>query len=512
MSSDLTLNPTGGSSVQNVPDYLDSPLFQSLSQHIQDTLTQSLSLEELNALFPSTPTLPSPTVSTNISISEYFQTNNSTQIGFQQSLQTGLRVDQETRRKANQAAAILAGFLVTQIDVRNNASNQAKSGTASERLAARNLLTNINSEVDDVNMLIKNLNTGNTTEQTQATNLINSYNNFASVLQSLGATQTIGGHYNIPPGATLEETQAKIDAYNQAAAEYAQAAAQFQTYWTSRVGAYDSLATAYNASAASNNQDVADLIANYPLSDFLTPAELAGLFQPLATLRSPNIFNAAPSPVTIFSLPTTISSGQPPDQFYQISQNGPPTFNSIFYHFNPQLLDKINQAILHDTYQQTVTILDVKLQQQMGTWAYLNMLNVFNPPQDTSADPLLNSKPVIRKLLPNTIVSNYQAIGGQSVRGAGTLAVQALGLGSEHTMALLGKAMLTESLNTTKRFNSQERLDDVSNQLLVLSAGLLGSNALAAFIPSLALLNNSLTSLPPNSPAFSALFSLSLVE
>lgn len=513
MAEDINLNTTGGSSIQNLsPSYLNDQLFQSLSPQIQDTLTRSMTLAELDNLFPNSPSLPAPGISPDVSISDLFKSINSAKLGLTHQLQGSEIVDQQTRRKANKSATLVANFLVDKIEARNAAARAASLSVKPQIDAATNLLNTIQAQVEAQKQLIRNLNTGNAEETTRVTELLNGYNNFVAVLQSLGAVPGLNGEYIIPPGLTPEETQAKIDTYNQAVASYAQTTSEFQTYWTNRVGLYNSATAVYNNNALANNSQITALINMYHLEDVLTPAQLNGLKQSPVATRVPPIFNTLPSPVAITELPAVINSGLPNPGFSLIYQNGPPTLIEPFYNKTSNLISLIKEAILSPIYEVSVAPLDTAINQQVNTWAYLNMLNVFNPPQESAPDPLLNFKPLIIKMLPSAVVDSQAAIETDNKRGGGTLAVMALGLASPHISELLGKSILSQSINNLNLNLNKERLEEVTNQLLVLSAGLLGSNSIQSLVPGLTPLSNLLATLPSNSPAFSLLFSLSFVD
>ena len=122
---------------------------------------------------------------------------------------------------------------------------------------------------------------------------------------------------------------------------------------------------------------------------------------------------------------------------------------------------------------------------------------------------LLNFKKLVRKL------SNFKPSPTQE-RSSTLLALQTVGL-EEHSMQeMLGLALLKEALIESKltfvEENGKKIVEELSRRILLLSFTLLNNSATNALLPALGMIPDFLPSLPQDSPIFTLLFSVSLIN
>lgn len=482
-----------------------------------DTLAQSLNSSQLSALFSNNPSLAAPNEGFP-TLAQFINAISQSSLEFRHQIGASDYTDQLTRRKPSQAAALQAASLAQLFSKRDNAVEETNKTTQQKMQTITDIQNQVNNLKDQVNMV----NQGNAEEQAQASQQMQNYNNFINALKSqLGASENADGSFTIPPGQSPDETASRIALYNQLATQYGQQVIQFNSYADARrslLDGYNSQANANNDAQDANKKAIDDIIKKYNLSGVLDQNNIPSLNPPTVDTRDTSqLFDNSAPTQNIGGLPASVQVGKPPS-WVQDSSNGVTPLSSISY---PQLtqdqLSKIKDAIFTAVYNSIVLPLNVT-QQLLNQWAFLNMLSVYRPVQDSAPDPLLNTKPIIKRIVPDSISDSLNPIGSQAgSQGASALAVQALGLSNPHLEGILNKALASQviqNLNNTQFYQQldQKQQDELTNQILLLSAALLGTNSLQSLLPSLSPIQTYLSSLPKNSPVYSILFALSFVN
>lgn len=508
------VNPVGHS--PQPPLYLNSPLFQSLDFPVRDTLTQSLSIEELNALFVrNAPNLPLP----SISIGDFFETLSAATLKFQNQLSSSAITEDSKRRQMFHAAASQAQTLTELFNERQLAIETITQQTQTEITQLEDLVHQIKSETDDLQQHTDIVNNGNNNEQLATDQQVQNYNAFIEAIESqLGAIRNSDGTYTIPPGQNDQETADRINTYNTLAAQYGMRVQQFNLYTSSRrqtIDDYNTLAGTYNANGIAHNQQIINLINRYGLSDYLAENHIPSMLQPTAPLRDTSLMTDNPMPtMNITGLPASVSVGPPPS-WVTASANQPPQISGISYTgLTENQLNTIQQGIYDSLYQQYVVVLDVVYEINLRFWSFLLLSSVLEVLHrvDKESSSNLDFKPLRKKVLPDSLVDIDSPVSTHLRTGASSMAIQIIGLGTSHLAGLLSQILLAQTVTNILSDLDKKSRDELVDQLQLFTVNLLGANALQSILPSLGPLTNSLNSLPQDSPIFSLLFSISFIN
>lgn len=514
--SNVDLNPLGGPPVSfTSSSFKQNAIFQNLPQATQNSLIQTWSVEELNALFPAgSPSLTPPTAS----ISSFFTSINDPSVEFRQQLDISAFVDQLKRRPPVQSAAIQAAILGNLFTARSQVVETSKKQAADATTKFKtDVLDQVQSETNAEQALIETINAENANEQARAQQQLQDYQTYINYLKNqLGAVDNGDGTYTIPAGINEADTANKINNYNAAAQTYNQQTASFNDFTTMRknaLAAYNNTTHAYNQTAAQNNQAINNFINQYNLANYIANNHLPSMLQPTANERDIGqmTLNGAPT-TSISTLPLTIQVGTPPD-WVKTSANQVPRLPTVSYtELTDQQVSLLQTGVYQSLYKMNVTSYDNQTQTVANYWAYLNMLDVFRPVVDSTPDPLLNHKKIGKKLLPDALNPPNQPINTQNAIGGSELAVQVIGLGSPRLESLLSKALLSQTIHNSHLNLTDQQVQELTNQTLLLTTSLLGANSLQSLFPSLGPLANRIESLPANSPAYSLSFSISFAN
>lgn len=500
-----------GSPPPPITSYTESPAFQSLPPTTQDTLLRSFSTDELNALFvlnPSNaPVLTSPSTQFSNSMDDFFKTLSDAKVGLSQQFSKADFIDQVTRKKASRLAGLMASFLVDQFKALDAAiaDNKAKSQATINQMQA--LVDRIYTQTSDQIGLIAAVNGGDANEQANTSDLEAAYATYTAALTANGITSTGGGNYNVPAG--------KEAIFNSLTATYRVAVTSYNTFRASiysTLNNYNSSTDTYNTNATTNNNSLAQFINQYQLQPILTKEGITPPHQPAATTRDPSGYATNQSSAPAISNPGNYFTF-PPSAFIQnIASSGAPPIPDI----PPQTdinVSPLLSAVTKANYAVNVKPLADQVSANVDYWAFINALRVHNPVQDYTPDPLLNGKPILRRLAPAITnaaqpVQDNASAGG----GGGQLSILSMGLSAPHINAILGKGALTQAIQNLNLKLNYDQVQDLANQLLVLSVGLLGNNRGESLLPSLGPIISLLPNLPKDSPLFSLLFATSFAN
>ncbi|MCE2982625.1 MAG: hypothetical protein LW832_03560 [Parachlamydia sp.] len=499
----------GGSSTPTYTNYAESPVFQSLPTEIKDTLIRSFTTNELNERFIFTPSdapvLVSPNLVLSSSLDDFFKILSDAKMTQRQQFAASDFIDQLTRRKDSRLAGLAALSMVDQFKVRDTLAAQNTTNTQNQMNSIQALINSIVAETSAQNALINNVNAGTTAENAASQALVSAYNDYTANLGSNGITNDGNGNFTIPAG--------KESIYNSLTTTYQTAVNSYNSFRAVKfpeLQNYNSSTLAYNNSAASNNNQLQTFITAYNLQATLD-AQNVDIEQPSATTRDTSGYVTPQTAPSLFpgTGPASVYTYPPSAFLDNIAASGAPTIPSLppqqAYDITP-----LKSTITKKNYDATIGPLDEQIINNVLYWGFLNALRVFDPVRDYTPDPLLNIKPMTRKVAPNTIIDPVAPVQSPST-AAGALSVQSIGVGSPHINGLLGKGALQQAVRNLGLNLNEEQIQELANELLVLSVGLISANSGEALLPSLEPLL-ALVGLPKDSPLFSLLFSISFAN
>ncbi|CUI15992.1 Conserved hypothetical protein [Candidatus Protochlamydia naegleriophila] len=507
--SDIT--SVGGSSNLQSFSYIQSPVFQSLPPAIQDSLIRSFTTDELNERFSGptvgVPTLLSPSI-TSGSINEFFKILNDAKVELNQQFRTSDFIDQVTRKKDSRAAGLQALGLVDQFSIRAAAIIESQKEAMQKTTQLQTQTTTMKNLVDAQNNRINDMNNQNSQDRSNFQSFRNAYNAYVQALQDNGITKN-GDNFTVPKG--------KEGIYNALTEGYRNSVNWINDYWAARgtaINNYNNATNSYNQTVQPNNNWVTNFIKDNDLQSYLDKYSITVSKQQnanqvnnsgLSSRQSAPGYVSGEGPVTV-NVP-------PPNSFAVDMANG--AYNRSVSNIATITVfetQSVGTVIDDKMYEKNVSPIDSVISFNVEYWGFLRILSIFNPNVDYTPDPLLNFKPLSRKVIPNTIIDIAQPIASNNTQGAGTLAIQSIGLDNPHITAILGQAALAQSIRNLNLNLTEDQIAEVANQVLVLSLGLIGRNSLDALLPSLAPVLSVLSSLPPDSPALSLLFALSFAN
>jgi hypothetical protein len=447
--------------------------------------------------------------SDEISIAGAFRAWTETMRAFRDLLKASEEVNLEARRKFSQLA-------VEQAEEIAKISAQKEAALAKLKQQIEQSLESLQKKLDEMQELakaqqetIKQLNSGNGLEKEKYKELTHAYDEYISKLKSIGAVDLGNGTFSIP-----NEPEEAKDQYNQFTQEYQQAVGKFNDYWKERstqIQKYNALTAAYNQNVAEYNQGVNDFISQNHLSDYLktkgiqipllSPAKNYDLAGYQEWIESPSFISTTPSSIFTFPLPSYARS---------LAQNGPSELPKLG---TPSSFDTkiLYNGMYQSLYASEIAPFDQAILQYTSYWSFIRRQTVNNSDNDSS-DSLLNSKILTRQLL------SPRSSPRSASSSSSSLAMQTMELGNSHLQTVLGQALLKEvienaqlkSFEGLKKEEKEKKVEQLSDQILLRSIGLLGNQSIQALLPSLGLISDYLASLPKDSPAFAILFALSL--
>lgn len=404
------------------------------------------------------------------------------------------------RSKLSQLAATQAEDVVNIIEEKAIAISNLNQEIASD-------LAELQTKIDEMQELaqtqqeeINQINIGNALEQQQYALLNFAYENYISQMNSIGAIDLGNGNFSIPKDAK--------DSYNQITQEYEEAVTKFNEYWeerSSQINQYNTATSTYNQSVAEYNTAVDEFINKYNLSEYLDDNNI-NLYQ-FTTASQYDLIeyqNQIDIPSTITTAPSTISIDPLPDYV------SPTALRNLTY-------SSVNIQILYgkmygNLYESEVAAYDQLIIQYSNYWSFaIESIESIDEELFSNGENLLNAKALARELLPTVIQTD-------STSNSGSLSMQTLGLDHLHIQTIFGKFLLKEvilqsnlnNLEELQEADKQKESEQLADKILILSIGLLGEQSVQALFPSLAVIANSLNSLPKDSPAFAILFAVSL--
>jgi hypothetical protein len=442
----------------------------------------------------------------------YFKTIRAASLALRRQLSASDLVDQESRRVLTLAAVFQSEYVSKLYQQLQEALERIK-GEAKQALEdVQKKLEEMQKETKEQQNRIDQINSGNAQEKQKSQDLSLAYDNYIKNLKSIGAVDLGNGQYSIPEGKETE--------FNVFTQVYQNVVDDYNVYWKGRqteINKYNSATIAYNQSVVDNNKYVNDLINKYDLSDYLNKKGVGVPNQSGAGLRDLSGYeNQIIAPAPIDKTPANISSFPPPNYIRSIGNSGPPPLSNL------ESYKPIDGQILYDgiyanLYEMNVAPVNQKILSNHLFWAFLRTL--FTTVQETTPDPMLNSKLLALKILPTSFIESSMPIKPSST-GAGGIAMQAMGLSSAQLEDILGRSLLEKMLEASnlKLFEGKdeafkkEKINQMADQLLLLSVGLLGNQSLQALFPSLGPISQFLETLPKDSPAFAILFAISFAN
>jgi hypothetical protein len=492
-----SINPNGPIQPQSQPTYLSNPAFQALPQEVKDQLVQTApSIEYLNRLFPiGGPTLPGPSVLFNDSSLFYDATSQAT-FNFGQSINAQMTIDQQLRNlrtlalaDSSRAITLLIEQLRNKIDT---AVTNAKLAVAQAKARVETAKNQTAVQKDDIDTV----NNGDAADQIQINSLNGARTTFINKITSapINATLNSDGTYKIPPN---QQTN-----YTNALNTFQSVISSFNSYATGRlsdIATYNAHTNAYNAQVSANNAAFLAFINDNHLTDLGLD-----LNQPAGTTKSTDSYGQITPPGSVGAAGGNISVNAAvsfPDSVPSLPTYSPTAFPT-------DIVDKIYGRV----YSPQIVSFQTQLNTAIAYFAFLQTQKLIPSVVDTSIEPLLHTKPILQKILPDSVVNPTSPSQTPAASGASGLMIQAVGLTNSHIQGILGKANLRQAINNFKLNLTEERLNDITSGLQIFAVGQLIANGSNALAPTMDALGNSGPSLSPTNPAIALTFSLSLAN
>lgn len=506
MSVNLSpINPTEPSrQVSNLNTDLKSDSRQSPNDSVETALhqeTPTLSQSKIHV-----PNLSIPESSNNISIIEAFRSWIDAAREFRNQLSASDAANLIMRRK-------LSALSVDQALEFSKMLAEKEAAIAHLQKEIQTSLSDLDRQFQDMQNLtqqqqkeIDRLNAGNAQEKQEYNNLNQAYDRYIAQLKKVGIVPQGDGHYLIP-----DEPPEILEQYNQCTQEYQQAVNTFNSYWEGRskqIDNYNQNTLIYNQKVAEYNKGVNEFISQNDLTDYLktqkmnlpqmTEANRRDISGYLDQMESPSQINT----------PATLSISSPPSYAKTIAQAGPTTLAQLT-HLSSFKTQTLYNELYNKKYEQQVVPLDHTAQQYINYNSFINRQQIQNVDADLSFDDILNMKQIQKLLTLRPTVS---------LSSSTNLIIKTFGLDNANLQSILGQVLLKEALNQSKlqalselkTLEKQAKLEELSDQIILLSIGLLGNESVQALFPSLGIISDHLPSLPKNDPSFAILFAVSL--
>lgn len=493
------------------PTESESPQAASPSTSSTKDSLETFSTDALSLSTQQTSTIPQLETPDDNSLLSYFKKINAASRALRDQLVASDRVDQESRREGSRSSAAAALALAELFEKRQQAIDNLKNEAKQAVDDVQNKLDEMKKETQQQQERIEKIKAGDAEEKQQYEKLNQAYDDYIANLKSIGAEDQGNGNYSIPEGAE--------DKYNDFTQKYQQAVNNFNGYWKERqnqIKDYNSATIAYNQSMATNNAYIDNLISKYELTDFLKEQGITIPKQTGADLRDLSGYQdemGAPSPIS--STPAVISTYPPPSYARTIGSSGPPSPSQLET-YSPPDATSLHDGIYNSLYKTEITPLNQEISAKYLSWSALYLQSLLTPEQDLIPEPLLNTKGLALRILPDAFITSRQA----DIMGSRLDAPEGNGLNNSSLEAILGRNLLKQALEGSKlklledkdpKFKEQ-KIDLLADQLLLLSVELLSNQSLQALFPSLSVISQSLSSIPKDSPAFAILFAVSLVN
>lgn len=479
------------------PSYLQSPTYQTLPPSEKDSLTKSLSTDELNARFPvgvgQIPELAAPDKKV-ISLRDYLASRRNALLSASKALEESEKSELEIRRANSEAFAIRAASLTSLITERDLALKNLDKTTKEIEEELKKLLETIEEQTKAQKDLIDELNKGNAEEKKQYDELAKAYDEYINDLKKMGAIDKGNGEFEIPPG---DEAQKK---FNEITQKYQGKVDNFNKYWAVRhkqLVDYNAATAAYNENVKKNNQALDDLLASHGLTNFRESQDIP--YQQKAEMRDLSKHPAKiDGPKTIGTNPTKVDTKPP-------TRTAPPSLASFTKY--PSMKNKDFATPLRDQfYQSQIRPLDNNISVLMDLLNLLRIRQIYF--EDDSRSPSLNTKSLMERLLPESEVSLIDPNNGQMLSSV----YSTMEIDNPDIAKLLGSEHLKQLLAQFDREISETEIKNLSDKLLMFSVSQLNNNSVQALLPGLSLIFSSLLTLPQDSPALALLFSISFVN
>ncbi len=417
--------------------------------------------DSLSSCFMSSesPTVPSPKPTSlllspkesSYSMKDYLMRINEASQAFRNQLHTSELSDVEARMHSSQSAIDSATALFKAYEERDAALANLESNTQRSIDELEAQLQQMEQETAEQNERIRELNGGNAEETRQSLQLSEAYEKYLQQLKSIGAIDLGNGSYRIPEGAT--------DAYNAFTRDYQQAIANFNSYSTMRqaqIAAYNAATTVYNQNVAAHNAYVDDWVNRYSLSTFLADHQATIPHQSASTLRDLSGYQPSPSaPSLLSSTPAQISLSPPSPYILSIGKTGISSLPSV------KGLSNIDHNLLyqgvHTYYTNEIASLEATIASTYALWLSSSQQNWLDQEAEKAInDFLVNSKPLMMKILPDSLFTSSRLITPNSQTDIEAIALGGMGTGSDNTANILGKIILQRTLESIARRIAEE--------------------------------------------------------
>lgn len=433
------------------------------------------------------------------SMLDYFSALSGATLALKQQLAASDNVDFKNRRERILSSVSQTQLMQVLIEERAEKLRNLEKDAKEALKELEKKIKLIQKDEKQLNNWIQEINSGNGVEKEQYAELAAAYDDFVNQLKGIGAVDKGNGKFEIP-----EKSHAQFKAIK---ATYQQAVDKFNTYWKERVAelkGYNRAAIAYNQRVAENNRELSQLMSNYRLEEYFKSHGMAIPRQSKVGIRD---LSKDPGTVRGPKLSENLATVVLSDAIWSVGQSGPSSvaIGLPMASIDPKL---VFEGIRQSLYDLKIAPFDQEIAKIILFWQFTHSMQ---EALEKMTDPVLNIKPIAQRILPEgTLTSNRTVSESQIALSP----LQSLGVDSDQLEMVLGKKLMKQVMEAfemrTDQKVSEKKTEELSDKFLLLSVGLLGNQSLEALFPSLSPITKALSTIPPDSPIFALLFSLSL--
>jgi hypothetical protein len=429
--------------------------------------------------------------SKKISISDYLLALSDALSGIKQQITASKEVDLDVRRNVSIELAMQSKEMGELITERSKAAEDMRNRIDSDLGKMNDHTNKMDRQTKNQQKAIDDLNKGNALEQKKNKELTDAYDKYIKDLESMGAVDKGNGFYEVPPES--------MDQYNASTKEYQKTVDDYNQYWSGRqkeIEKYNSGTVDYNKGAKENNGICDDFTDEYELS--LEPPLGS---QPAAAIRD---ISGTPKelkkPATITETPAVVQTFPPPKQTYDTAKSGVQPVPSISY--TPVDLDVLREGMYQSQYDKFIAPFDNTIYSNVKFWSFTQ--NLDQPDADQIDESVKTTRMLLKKLQSKQIAEMIEKTSRNPLRS--------VSIDTPAVEKILAKSIIHQAILQTGIKLTEQQKAEITDQLIVVSLGLLSNSSLNSLFPSLSVIASSLSSLPQDNPVLPLLFSVSLMN
>lgn len=464
---------------------------ESTVKSSSDTLSSTTQAEPVaTSASSAAPKLVDPS-SKKISISDYLLALSDALSGIQQQIRASRDVDLDVRRNVSMELAMQSKEMGELLAERSKAADDMRNRIDRDLEKMNDHTNKMDKQTKNQQKAIDDLNKGNATEQKKNKELTDAYDKYIQDLEAMGAVDKGNGFYEVPPES--------MDQYNASTQEYQKAVDDYNQYWSGRqkeIEKYNSGTVDYNKEVKENNGVCDDFTDEYDLT--LDPPLGS---QPTATIRD---ISGTPKelkkPATITETPAVVQTFPPPQQSYDTAKLGVQPVPSISY--APTDPDVLSSGMYQSQYDKYIAPFDNAVYSNVKFWSFTQ--NLDQNDADQIDESVKNTRMLLKKL------QNKQM--AEMIEKTARTPLRSVSVDSPAVEKILAKSIIQQAIIQSSIKLTEQQRTEITDQLLVLSIGLLSNSSLNSLFPSLSVIASSLSSLPQDNPVLPLLFAVSLMN